>query len=171
MDTKIHCVGCLDEIKGEHTVINDKGECLCKVCTFIVAMYYENGVNKKFKDGDLQLHKISNVIRKAVNEFLVNPLQAYMKYIPSAYRSSRGIEIPEEMMRGILTDEFPFVKITPKESEELDLKVGDLFRAHSKDGKYFRRPIVAMKAFTAKESREHGYGRKAFVAYYVPAEA
>ena len=164
------CVGCLDEINGEHTVINDKCECLCKVCTFIVAMYYENGVNKKFKEGDLQLHKISNVIRKAVNEFLVNPLQAYKTYIPSAYHNSRGIKIPNDMMKGVLTDEFPFVKVTQKESEELNLKVGDLFRAHSEDGGYFRRPIVAMKAFTAKESKEHGYGRRAFVAYYVPSE-
>jgi hypothetical protein len=165
------CVGCLNDFAEGGTVINDAGEQLCKVCTFVVAMYYENKVNKKFKEGDLALHRISANVRKAVYEFLENPLEAYKKYIPSAYKNSRGIEIPDTMMKDILSDEFPFVKVPPNQASELNLKVGDLFRAHSKDGGYFRRPIVAMKAFTAKESKEHGYGRRAFVAYYVPSEA
>jgi hypothetical protein len=166
------CIGCLSEIKDEkYTEINDKGEVLCPICTFVVAVYYENGVNKKFKDGDLALHKISNTVRKAVKELMVNPLEAYKKYTPTAVKRAKGIEIPDAMMKDILSDEFPFVRISPNQSEELNLKVGDLFRAHSKDGGFFRRTIVAMKAFTAKESKEHGYGRRAFVAYYVPAEA
>ena len=167
----MQCVGCLNEIVGTPTTINDEGDQLCQICTFVVAMYQENGIDKKFRKGGLKLDLVSNNIRKAVKELLVNPKQTYEKYVPKTLEKASGIEISDEMMKGILTEEFPFVKLPLRQAEALNLKEGELFRAHSKDGGFFRRTIMAMRKFTAKESKEKGYGRSAFVAYFVPAEA
>lgn len=167
----MQCVGCLSEIKGGvPTTINERGDQLCQICTFIVAMYQENGVDKHFDKGGLQLHLISNTIRKAVKELIVNPRQTYEKYVPKTLERAYGIEISDEMMKGILTEEFPFVKLPLRQAEELNLKEGELFRAHSADGGFFRRQIHGIKKFTAKEARARGYGRDAFVAYFVPDE-
>jgi hypothetical protein len=133
-------------------------------------MYQENGVDKHFEKGGLQLHLISNNIRKAVLELVNNPKAAYEKYVPKTLAKASGIEISNDMMKGILTDEFPFVKVSLKTANELNLAEGDLFRAHSPDGGFFRRQIHSIKKFTAKEARARGYGRDAFVAYFVPAE-
>lgn len=167
----MQCVGCLKEIIGVPTVINDEGDHLCQICTFIIAMYQENGVDKRFGKGGLRLSFVSNNIRKAVKELVNNPKEAYEKYVPNTLKRAAGIEISDSMMQGILSDEFPFVKLSLKQAIEADLSVGDFFRAHSADGGFFNRQIVAMRKFTAKESKEKGYGRSAFVAYFVPAEA
>lgn len=149
----------------------DDGTMLCGDCTFIVAMYKENGIDKKFKRGGLALHTVSNNIRKAVMDLRANPTEAYKKYLPRTMKQSEGVLIADAMMKDILSEEFPFVKLSIRQSEELGLKEGDMFRAHSKDGGYFRRTIKAIRKFTARESKEKGYGRSAFVAYFVPAEA
>ena len=167
----MQCVGCLNEIVGMPTTINDRGDQLCQICTFIVAMYQENGVDKQFNKGGLKLHLVSNNVRKAVKELVANPKEAYEKYVPKTLERASGVEISNEMMKGILSEEFPFVRLSLRQAEALNLKEGDLFRAHSKDGGFFRRTIMAMRKFTAKESKEKGYGRSAFVAYFVPAEA
>lgn len=91
--------------------------------------------------------------------------------MPKTLEKASGIEISDEMMKGILSEEFPFVKLPLRQAEALNLKEGELFRAHSKDGGFFRRTIMAMRKFTAKEAKEKGYGCSAFVAYFVPAEA
>lgn len=149
----------------------DDGTMLCGDCTFIVAMYKENGIDKKFKRGGLALHTVSNNIRKAVIELRSNPTEAYKKYLPRTMKHAEGVLIPDDMMQGVLTEEFPFVKLSLLKATEIDLKEGDTLRAHSNDGNYFRRTIKAIRKFTAKESKEKGYGRNAFVAYFVPAEA
>jgi hypothetical protein len=134
-------------------------------------MYQENGVDKHFEKGGLQLHLISNNIRKAVLELVNNPKAAYEKYVPKTLAKASGIEISDDMMKGILSDEFPFVRVPLKTAKELNLKEGDLFRAHSPDGRFFRRPIVGIRKFTEKEAKTKGYGNTAFVAYFVPANA
>jgi hypothetical protein len=149
----------------------DDGNMLCGDCTFIVAMYKENGIDKKFRKGGLALHTVSNNIRKAVMELRENPTEAYKKYLPKTMKECDGVLIPDKMMKAILSEEFPFVKLPVRQSEALGLKEGDSFRAHSNDGSYFKRTIMAIRKFTAKESKEKGYGRNAFVAYFVPAEA
>ena len=149
----------------------DDGNMLCGDCTFVVAMYKENGIDKKFSKGGLALHLVSNTIRKAVMELRENPTEAYRKYLPKTMKECDGVLIPDKMMKDILSEEFPFVKLPVRQAEALGLKEGDTLRAHSNDGGYFRRTIMAMRKFTAKESKEKGYGRNAFVAYFVPAEA
>ena len=149
----------------------DDGNMLCGDCTFIIAMYKENGIDKKFRKGGLTLHTVSNNIRKAVMELRENPTEAYKKYLPKTMKESDGILIPDKMMQLILSEDFPYVKLPVRQAEALGLKEGDTLRAHSKDGGYFKRTIMAMRRFTAKESKEKGYGRSAFVAYFVPAEA
>lgn len=146
----------------------DDGNMLCGDCTFIVAMYKENGIDKKFHKGGLALHLVSNNIRKAVVELRDNPTEAYKKYLPKTMKECDGVLIPDDMMEEILSGVSPFVKLTLRQSDELGLSVGDTFRAHSADGRYFKRAILAIRKFTAKEAKEKGYGRRAFVAYFVP---
>lgn len=146
----------------------DDGNMLCGDCTFIVAMYKENGIDKKFRKGGLALHTVSNNIRKAVMELRENPTEAYKKYLPKTMKECDGVLIPDDMMEEILSGVSPFVKLPLSQANELGLKVGDVFRAHSAGGSYLKRTILAVRRFTAKESKEKGYGRHAFVAYFVP---
>jgi hypothetical protein len=164
------CVGCFKEITGVPTMLND-GNALCPTCTFIVAVYNENGIDKQFKQGDLMYHKISNTIRKAVDDFRINAKRAYQTYLPKMLKRMMGHEITDTEMTALIDESFPFIKLSIDDAERFELKVGNEFRCKSPDGRSVCRHIYAIRKFTGKESREHKYGRKAFVALFLPKEA
>lgn len=158
------------EVIGHATTINSEGEKMCPVCCFIIAVYKENGINKKFSLGGLQVHKVSAKIQRAVEDFYVDPQNAYLIHAPGMVRKSVGIEIPNEEMDGLVNDEFPFVKLTIKQAEDTGLKEGDEIKFKSPDNRSVVRFVKAVKKFTAKEAKAQGYGRRAFVAFFVPKE-
>lgn len=163
------CVGCYNEITGVPTVLND-GQALCPCCTFIVAVYTENGVDKKFLHGGLMYHKIGNAIRKAVDLFMVNPRLAYEMFLPKMLKRMAGYDITDAEMTALIDESFPFVKLSIDDAARFDLTAGAEFRCKSPDGRSLSRHIYAMRKFTGKESRDHHYGRKAFVALFLPKE-
>lgn len=166
----MQCVGCLKEFDGQHTVINDNGDVMCPVCTFIVAVYTENGVDKKFTVGGLMPHKISNNIRKAVDLFMVDCHKAYALFLPKLLKRMEGLQVTNAEMDALIDESFPFVKLSIDDAERFELKEGNEFRCTSPDGRSLCRHIYAIRNFTGKESREHKYGRKAFVALFLPKE-
>ena len=159
------------EVIGHATTINSEGEKMCPICCFIIAVYKENGINKKFPLGGLQVHKVSAKIQRAVEDFHNDPQNAYLIHAPGMVRKSVGIEIPESEIEGLLNDEFPFVKLTPQQAEDTGLKEGDEIKFKSKSGKEVIRIVQAVRKFSAKEAKAQGYGRKSFVAFFVPNEA
>lgn len=163
------CVGCYKEITGVPTMLND-GKALCPVCTFIVALYTENEINKQFLHGGLMYHKIGNAIRKAVDVFMVSPKKAYETYLPKMLKRMAGYDVTDDEMTALIDESFPFVKLSIDDSERFELKEGNEFRCKSPDGRSLCRHIYAIRKFTGKESREHKYGRKAFVALFLPKE-
>lgn len=158
------------EVIGHATTINSDGEKMCPVCCFIIAVYKENGIDKKFSLGGLQAHKVSAKIQRAVEDFHNDPQNAYLIHAPGMVRRSVGIEIPESEIEGLLNDEFPFVKLTPQQAEDTGLKEGDEIKFKSKSGKEVIRIVKAVRKFSAKEAKAQGYGRKSFVAFFVPKE-
>lgn len=163
------CVGCYKEITGVPTILND-GKALCPCCTFVVAVYTERGVDKQFLHGGLMYHKIGNAIRKAVDLFMVNPKLAYEMFLPKLLKRMSGYEITDKEMDALIDESFPFVKLSLEDAERFDLEQGNEFRCKSPDGRSLCRHIYAMRKFTGKESRDHHYGRKAFVALFLPKE-
>ena len=158
------------EVIGHASTINDAGDKMCPICCFIIAVYKENGIDKRFSVGGLQIHKVSAKIQKAVEDFHVDPQNAYLIHAPGMVRKSVGIEIPESELEGLLNDEFPFVKLTPKQAEDTGLKEGDEIKFKAKSGKEVIRIVKAVRKFSAKEAKAQGYGRRAFVAFFVPKE-
>lgn len=164
------CIGCYREVPDNIAVaINDNGDMACPVCTFIIAVYTENKINKKFQEGELMYHKISNNIRKAVDLFLKDRKLAYETYLPQMLKRMRGIEVSNEAMDKLLDETFPFLKLTVDQCAQYNVSVGDEVRVTSPDGRTLKRNVYAARHFTGKESREHHYGRKAFTAYFIPA--
>lgn len=158
------------EVIGYPTTINDNGDQLCPVCCFIIAVYKEHGIDKKFSIGGLQVHKVSANIQRAVEDFHNDPQNAYLIHAPGMVRKSVGIEIPNEELDGLINDEFPFVKLSLKQAEDTGLKEGDEIRFKSPDGRSVIRIVKAVKKFSAKEAKAQGYGRRSFVAFFVPKE-
>ena len=165
----MQCVGCYKEITGVPTVLND-GKALCPCCTFVVAVYTERGVNKQFLHGGLMYHKIGNSIRKAVDLFMVNPKLAYEMFLPKMLKRMTGYEIADKDMDALIDESFPFVKLSIDDAERFELEQGNEFRCKSPDGRSLCRHIYAIRKFTGKESRDRHYGRKAFVALFLPKE-
>jgi hypothetical protein len=158
------------EVIGYAATINSAGDKMCPVCCFILAVYKENGIDKRFAPGGLQVHKVSSNIQKAVEDFHIDPQNAYLMHAPGMVRKSVGIEIPDNEMNGLIDDEFPFVKLSPNQAEDTGLKEGDEIKFKSPDGRAVVRFVRAVKKFTAKEAKAQGYGRRSFVAFFVPKE-
>lgn len=143
---------------------------MCPICCFILAVYKENGIDKKFPVGGLQVHKVSAKIQRAVEDFYIDPKNAYLIHAPGMVRRSVGIEIPDEELEGLINDEFPFVKLSLKQAEDTGLKEGDEIKFKSPSGKSVVRIVQAVRKFSAKEAKAQGYGRRSFVAFFVPKE-
>ena len=167
MSTK--CVGCYKDIDGVPTVLNG-GESLCPVCTFIIAVYTENGITKRFCHGDLMYHKISNNIKKAVDLFMVNPRLAYEMFLPNMIKRMSGYKITEVEMDRLIDESFPFVKLSIEDAERFELSVGSEFRCITDNGRSLCRHIYAMRKFTRKESIDIKQGSRSFVALFLPKE-
>ena len=165
----MNCVGCTLDFEGESIALHD-GTVLCARCTFVVTLYHERGIDKKFSRGGLMVHKLSNSIRKAVLEFDRDPKAAYEKYMPALLNRYKGVEVDAQAMQDIVSDEFPFIKLPLDNPLSSTLKDGDEI-AISANGSTIFRKVVAHKKFTTKEAKASGYGKRAFVACFVPAEA
>ena len=158
------------EVIGYAATINSAGDKMCPICCFILAVYKENGIDKKFPVGGLQVHKVSAKIQRAVEDFYIDPKNAYLIHAPGMVRRSVGIEIPDEELEGLINDEFPFVKLSLKQAEDTGLKEGDEIKFKSPSGKSVVRIVQAVRKFSAKEAKAQGYGRRSFVAFFVPKE-
>lgn len=160
-----HCFGCGEDFPARtFCEINDNGDELCERCIFILALYTQQGIEKRITAGNLHPRLLNSHFRKIVEEdFYLNQKAAYEKHLGSMIRAEeakkRIIWIAAEEIRKI-ADDFPFYlmtdaevqKFNPAEGAELTLRTR---AAGAGQPDTIRRRIYAIRRIPARAAKKY----------------
>lgn len=158
--------------------INDRGTKVCARCIFVIALYNANGITKKLDNGCLAPSKLNSKFQKILEEeFYVNPVEAYQKYLGDMIRQEekyfRIVDIPGAEYDRIVSGQWPFHLFTEGDAKAYNLQEGEklTLRNADKPGEQFTREIYAIQRITGKAAKKYAGNPKRKYACFIPAAA
>ena len=176
---KTVCPTCGERFPADtFSAINDRGTKVCARCVFVIALYNAAGITKKLNDGCLAPSKLNSKFQKILEEeFYVNPVEAYQKYLGDMIRQEekyfRIIDIPGDEYTQITAGEWPFHCFTEADVKTYNLTEGEkvTLRNADKPGEQFTREIYAMSRIPGKAAKKYAGNPKRKFACFIPAAA